>query len=85
MHAFNHGATVGKALLGVAVQIADGREIGLGRGVGRAVATTVLWLTVLGGLVDMIVGAADEKGAWVHDKLAGTIVVRRRAGPQAIV
>ncbi len=79
MHAFVHGATVGKAALGVAVRTADGRGVGLGRATARAVVTFLLWSTLLGGLADLIVGAAARDRRWLHDMIVGTAVVRTRA------
>ena len=82
LHAFNRGATAGKALLGIAVCGADYRRVGLGRAIWRSVATFLLWITGIGGLVDMAIGEADGRRRWLHDKMAGTIVVvhqRRRA------
>lgn len=78
MHAFAGGVTVGKGMLGVAVRVEDGDPIGLGRATARAVTTFILWLVVLGGIVDMVVGAADPRRQWLHDKIAGTIVVHTR-------
>jgi uncharacterized RDD family membrane protein YckC len=77
MHAFNRGATVGKMLAGVAVLKTDGGRVELGRAIWRSAATLLLWITGIGGLVDMIVGAADGRRQWLHDKVAGTIVVHR--------
>lgn len=79
MHAFHDGATIGKAVLGLAVRAADGSPVRLGRATGRATATFLLWIVVVGGLVDMLVGAADPRRQWLHDKIAGTIVIHRRS------
>ena len=79
MHAFAYGATIGKAVLGIAVRAAGEERVGLGRATGRAIATFVLWITFVGGIVDLTVGAADSRRQWVHDKIAGTVVVRTRA------
>jgi uncharacterized RDD family membrane protein YckC len=79
MHAFHDGATIGKAVLGLAVRAADGSPVRLGRATGRATATFLLWIVVVGGLVDMVVGAADPRRQWVHDKIAGTIVIHGRS------
>ena len=77
LHAFNRGATVGKALLGIAVLRTDSRRVGLGRAIWRSVATFLLWITGIPGLVDMAMGAADGRRRWLHDKMAGTIVVHQ--------
>lgn len=79
MHAFHDGATIGKAVLGLAVRAADGSPVRLGRAIGRATATFLLWIVAVGGLVDMLVGAADPRRKWLHDKIAGTIVIHRRS------
>jgi uncharacterized RDD family membrane protein YckC len=85
MTAFADGATVGKKMLGVAVRIDDGGTVGLGRALGRAVATAVLAFTVIGWLADVIVLGADRRKQSVHDKIAGTVVVHVRHGPAGTV
>jgi len=88
LHAFNRGATVGKAVLGIAVRRTDGTPADLGRTVWRCVATSLLWITGIGGLVDMAVGAGDGRRQWLHDKMADTIVVHkhwRAVDPPAIL
>jgi len=77
-HAFSDGATLGKAMLGIAVRIADGRPVGFGRALARVVATWVLWATVVGGLVDAILAATGDRRQSLHDMIAGTVVVRTR-------
>lgn len=77
-HAFSNGATLGKAMLGIAVRIADGRPVAVGRALARVVATWALWVTIVGGLVDVILAAADGRHRSLHDMIAGTIVVRTR-------
>ena len=78
MHAFHDGATVGKAVFGIAVRGPDESGVGFGRAAGRAVATWVLWFTFIGGLVDTIMLGADHRKRSLHDKIAGTVVVRTR-------
>jgi len=77
-HAFSDGATLGKAMLGIAVRIADGRPVGFGRTLARVVATGVLWATILGGLVDVILAATGDRRQSLHDMIVGTVVVRTR-------
>jgi len=77
-HAFVDGATLGKAMLGIAVRIADGKPIGLGRALARVVATWGLWATIVGGLVDAILAATGDRRRSLHDMIAGTVVVRTR-------
>jgi uncharacterized RDD family membrane protein YckC len=77
-HAFSRGATLGKAMLGIAVRIADGRPVGFGRALARVVATWVLWATIVGGLVDVILAATGDRRQSLHDMIVGTVVVRTR-------
>jgi uncharacterized RDD family membrane protein YckC len=77
LHAFGDGATAGKAVFRVAVRCTDDSPVELGRAAWRAVATTVLWVTVVAGLLDMVVGMANDRNRWLHDVMAGTVVVRR--------
>ena len=79
MHAFNRGATAGKALVGISVLRTDGRQLGVVLSLWHFVATLIVWLTGIGGLVDIIVGATDDRNQWVHDKMARTIVVHKRS------
>lgn len=72
------GVTLGKAALGIAVRVDDGTRIGFGRALGRAISLFVLWVTVVGAVVDVILAGADSRRQSVHDKMAGTIVVRTR-------
>ena len=85
MHAANHGATAGKEVCGISVRGPDERGIGWGRAIGRAVATTVLWITLVGGLVDAVLLGTDRRKQALHDKIAGTVVVRTRGAPTAAV
>lgn len=85
MHAANDGATVGKAVFGIALRSRDERRVGAGPCVVRAVATTVLWATLIGGLIDTILLVADRRKQSVHDKIAGTFVVRTRRARSASV
>ena len=48
LHGLNGGRTLGKLAEGVAVRLPDGGKIGLGRAFARAVAQSLLWLTVIG-------------------------------------
>jgi uncharacterized RDD family membrane protein YckC len=78
LHAINNGATAGKELFGIAVHGPDERRIGFVRAVVRAVATAVLWLTLIGGLIDAIVLGGDRRKQSWHDQIAGTVVIRTR-------
>lgn len=77
-HAFNNGRTIGKALLGIAVRLDDGRPVDLPLGLARAFVQGLLWITVIGGIVDSLVPLGDGRRRAVHDRAAGTIVVRTR-------
>lgn len=76
--ALTDGVTPGKAALGIAIRIDDGTKIGFERAFGRALAMLVLWVTVIGAVVDVILAGVDSRRQSAHDKLAGTIVVRTR-------
>lgn len=69
------GRTLGKWLLGIRVVGEDGRPIGYGRALGRAVA----W-GVSAGLLGLgfLVAAVREDRRALHDLVAGTRVVRGR-------
>jgi uncharacterized RDD family membrane protein YckC len=76
--AFADGVTPGKAALGIAIRVGDGSKLGFGRSPWRVVATIILWVTVIGFLIDVILIAADARRQGLHDKMANTIVVRTR-------
>ena len=76
--AITDGVTVGKGALGIAIRVDDGTKIGFGRASGRLVALLVLWVTVIGAVVDVITAGTDSKRQSIHDKIASTIVVRTR-------
>lgn len=77
-HAFVKGRTIGKALFGIAVRLDDGRPVDLAAAVARALVQGVLWITVIGGLVDSLAPIGDSRNRALHDRAAGTIVVRVR-------
>ena len=69
------GGTIGMRMLGLRVaREEDGRPIGLGRATARYLGYLVDWLAL--GLGLLWVGVDDRKQGW-HDKIAGTLVVRR--------
>jgi uncharacterized RDD family membrane protein YckC len=78
LHAFADGQTIGKKTLGIAVRSDNGDGIDLGRALTRSVVQYLLWLTVVGGIVDSLVPLADSRKRALHDRAAGTIVVRVR-------
>lgn len=77
-HAFAKGRTIGKALLGIAVRLDDGRPVDLPRAVVRALVQGALWLTVIGGIVDALMPLGSSRNRALHDQAAGTVVVRVR-------
>jgi uncharacterized RDD family membrane protein YckC len=78
MHAYNRGQTIGKALFGIAVRTYAGSGVGLGGALVRALVQGVLWVTVVGGLVDVLVPLGDDRRRALHDRAAQTVVVRVR-------
>ena len=76
--AFANGVTPGKAALGIAIRTADGGKLAFGRSLWRVIATCLVWVTVIGMIIDAILAGSDPKRQSLHDKMAGTIVVRTR-------
>ncbi|MFI5261149.1 MAG: RDD family protein [Candidatus Limnocylindrales bacterium] len=69
------GATIGMRLLGMRVAAEeDGRPIGFGRASARYLGYLVDWIAL--GLGLLWVAVDDRHQGW-HDKIAGTLVVRR--------
>ncbi|MHB1135038.1 MAG: RDD family protein [Chloroflexota bacterium] len=68
------GGTLGKVLLGYRVVDEQGRHIGYGRALGRALSKTISTSVFLLGFV--CVGVDAYKQAW-HDKVAGAFVIRK--------
>jgi uncharacterized RDD family membrane protein YckC len=66
-------ATLGKLVVGVRVTTLDGRRIGVGRATARLLAK-LLSLALLG--VGFVLAGVDARKQALHDKLAGTLVVR---------
>jgi uncharacterized RDD family membrane protein YckC len=72
---WHSGGTIGMRMLGLRVACEeDGRPIGFGRATARYLGYLVDWLAL--GLGLLWVGVDDRKQGW-HDKIAGTLVVRR--------
>lgn len=78
MHAYVRGQTIGKALFGIAVRREGGRPVDLATAIPRALAQSVLWITVIGGIVDALAPLADGRKRALHDRAAGTVVVAVR-------
>ena len=78
LHGGVDGQSFGDAAFGIAVRNADGRRATYGQAFGRTLLV-MLFLTLwfLGGFLDFLWPLWDrQRQAW-HDKVAGTIVVRR--------
>lgn len=78
LHGLNEGRTPGKLAAGIAVRSPDGGRIGPGRALARATAQGLLWLTVIGGLIDSLAPIGDRRNRALHDMVARTVVVRVR-------
>lgn len=77
-HTYNKGRTIGKALFGIAVRLDEGGPIDLPRAVARGFVQGLLWVTVIGGIVDSLAPVGDSRNRALHDRAAGTVVVRQR-------
>ena len=70
------GQTIGKMMSGVrARRDADGSSVGYLRALIRAIVPAFLWLTLSGGVLDVLWPLWDGKHQTLHDKMAGTVVV----------
>jgi uncharacterized RDD family membrane protein YckC len=69
------GATPGKKVFGLRVQMVNGEPIGIGAGLLRYVGYYVSGLTL--GIGFLMVAFTPEKRG-LHDYIAGTVVVRQR-------
>jgi uncharacterized RDD family membrane protein YckC len=74
-------ATLGKRIMRIKVVGLNGERIGFGRALARTVAKAISFATA--GFGFFMAGFTGRKQA-LHDKLAGCLVVRRAASPQAI-
>jgi uncharacterized RDD family membrane protein YckC len=75
-----HG-TPGKRLCGLTILSADGVRLSLGRSVLRYIALIVSGAVIVGPLLV----AFTERRQGLHDKIAGTVVVRRSALAKAAI
>jgi uncharacterized RDD family membrane protein YckC len=73
-------ATLGKKALGMIVTDENGQRIGFGRATGRYFAKILSALILL---IGFIMVAFTERKQGLHDKLAGTLVVRGEPGQTA--
>ena len=69
------GQTPGKMMLGVRIVKSNGNPIGLGRALLRAIG---YWVNALTLLIGFLMIAWDSKKQGLHDKIAGTVVIRTR-------
>jgi uncharacterized RDD family membrane protein YckC len=71
------GHTVGMRLVRVqCVTAADGSKVSWGRSAGRAAVFAVLSILILPGLIDLLWPLWDSKNQTLHDKAAGTVVIK---------
>jgi uncharacterized RDD family membrane protein YckC len=71
-------ATLGKLVVGVKVTSLDGQRINFGRATARLLAK-LLSLAPLG--LGFVLAAVDARKQALHDKVAGTVVVRASGSP----
>jgi uncharacterized RDD family membrane protein YckC len=73
----NHGRTVGNlALRTRTIDGRNGQPCTYDRAVIRTLVEVVLAITVIGGIVDILWPLWDQQNQTLHDKAAGTIVLR---------
>lgn len=74
------GQTFGKAVLGIAVRdAAEGGQLGAARALVRSITTGALWYLAIGPWVlDGLWPLWDPRRQSLHDKTAGSVVVRLR-------
>ncbi len=73
MESSSKQATLGKMALGMKVVDLHGRRISFGRAVGRYFAKILSFITLY---IGFIMAAFDERKRALHDRIAGTLVVR---------
>jgi uncharacterized RDD family membrane protein YckC len=79
------GHTVGMKALKVRAVNLDGQtSVEWGTSAIRAAIHSVLWITVIGGILDLLWPLWDEKNQTLHDKVAKTIVVDETVNPGAV-
>ena len=69
------GQTLGKMLMGVKIIKTDGSPVGIGRAILRYIGYLVSYIIIL---IGYLMVAWDSKKQGLHDKIAGTYVVRTR-------
>lgn len=81
MESSSQQATLGKMAIGIKVTDIDGRRIGFWRATGRHFAQFLSSITL--GIGFIMAGFTKRRQA-LHDKLAGTLVVRKSASPEML-
>jgi uncharacterized RDD family membrane protein YckC len=76
MHGNERGQTLGKRALGIRVVADGGGRLGYGRAFGRYAITFVFGIFVLPIVIDYLWPLWDRKRQALHDKSAGSVVVR---------
>jgi len=71
------GRTLGKQLFGIQVRSGEGRRIYGGEAIIRTLTQALLALTLIGFPLDSLWPLIDNRNRALHDKIVGTIVVRR--------
>lgn len=74
--------TLGKLLVGTAVRREDGDQVGLAASFIRTVVQALLAVTVVGFFVDFLVLVSSPRRQALHDRAAGTVVIRVRKAPR---
>jgi uncharacterized RDD family membrane protein YckC len=75
----SRGQTLGNMAVGTQVVAADGSgQVGYGRAALRWLIDTLLEVTVIGGILDILWPLWDSQNQTIHDKAAGTVVIRVR-------
>ncbi len=69
-------STIGKMALGIKVTDIDGQRISFGKATGRHFGKILSTLVLL---IGFIMVAWDDKRQALHDKLAGTLVIRKQS------
>jgi uncharacterized RDD family membrane protein YckC len=77
MLAFGGGQTLGKRAVGIRVELADGRPIGLGRALARELLVKALLFGVIPfvGFIDVLWPLWDGDNRALHDIVCGSRVV----------
>jgi uncharacterized RDD family membrane protein YckC len=72
----SRGRTVGNLTVGTQVVPIEGGPLGYGKAFVRWLIQTILQVTVIGGLLDVLWPLWDERNQTLHDKVVSTLVVK---------